>query len=377
MDEVRSDTTRGRRARPLAMVVASLALVGLACQPPSDPTPGGDGAGAVNEYGGFQRPWDVQLTPDGVALVTERGGTLAAVVQGQRRVLGPVPGVVAKAEGGLMGMAVDPGYSTNRWIYTCQTTSSDVRLVRHRVLPGYTGFTDSTPIVTGIASGAGNRHQGCRPVFGPDGNIWMGTGDAATGSNPQDPTSLAGKVLRFEPDGDPAPGNPGVVDPTSGWHPLVLTMGHRNIQGLAFRPSDGAAFSVEHGTTCDDEINLLTAGANYGWDPAGPGGTYDDTRPMTFEGGTPSAWSSGCPTLATSGAAFLGPLWGEHQGSLAVATLKGRALHFFRIAGSKVVSSERVLWGHGRLRSVTSAPDGTLWVTTDADDGAVLQVVPK
>ena len=367
----------GRRSRLVVVVVAVLALGAVACEPPTGSTPGGDGAGVANEYGGFARPWDVQLTPDGVPLVTERGGVLAAIVGGARRVLGTVPGVVAKAEGGLMGMAVDPAFATNRWIYTCFTSATDVRLVRHRVLPGYTGFTDSTPIVTGIASGAGNRHQGCRPAFGPGGDIWMGTGDAATGTNPQDPTSLAGKVLRFDRNGTPSPTNPGVADPSSGWHPLVHTIGHRNIQGLAFRPSDGTPFSVEHGTTCDDEINLVVPGANYGWDPAGPGGTYDDTQPMTFEGGTESAWSSGCPTLATSGAAYVGPQWGDRSGWLAVATLKGRALYLFRIAGSKIVSSERVLWGHGRLRSVTASPDGTLWVTTDADDGSVLQVVPK
>lgn len=366
-----------RRRSPLAVLaVAVLALTAGACEPPTG-APGGEVAGVANEYGGFVRPWDVQLTPDGVPLVTERGGRLAAIVDGSRRVLGTVPGVVAQGEGGLMGLAVDPGFATNRWIYTCLTSATDVRLVRHRVLPDYTGFTDSTPIVTGIPRGAGNRHQGCRPVFGPDGDLWMGTGDAATGSHPQDPTSLAGKVLRFDRDGAPSPTNPGVVNPASGWHPLVHTVGHRNIQGLAFRPSDGTPFSVEHGTACDDEINLVVPGANYGWDPRGPGGTYDDTRPMTFDGGTESAWSSGCPTLATSGAAFVGAPWGERAGWLAVATLKGQALHLFRIAGSKIVSSERVLDGHGRLRSVTASPDGTLWVTTDAEDGSVLQVIPK
>jgi glucose/arabinose dehydrogenase len=367
----------GRRSRLLGAVVAVLALTSLACQPPSDPPPGGTGVAVAQEIDGFARPWDVQFTPNGVALVTERGGTLAAVIDGSRRSVATVPGVVARGEGGLMGLAVDPGFATNRWIYTCFSAAGDVRLVRHRVLPGYAGIAESTPIVTGISSGAGNRHHGCRPVFGPNGDIWMGTGDAAVGTNPQDPTSLAGKVLRFDRDGNPSPSNPGVVDPGTGWHPLVHTMGHRNIQGLAFRPADGAAFSVEHGTACDDEINRLVPGANYGWDPRGPGGSYDDTQPMTFTGAVESVWSSGCPTIATSGAAFLDTRWGERAGSLAVATLKGQSLHVFGIAGSKVVRNERVLGGHGRLRSVTAAPDGTLWVTTDAEPGSLLQVVPK
>lgn len=362
----------GRRR---AVLAAAVVLLAAACVPP--PTPGGDGSmEVVRRVDGFLRPWDVAFTPDGTALVTERPGILAAVVQGQRREFGTVPGVMARGEGGLMGIAVDPAFETNRWIYMCQTTATDVRLVRHRVLPGYTGFTDSTPIVTGIDSNGGGRHQGCRPEFGPEGDLWMGTGDAGRGSNPQDVQSLAGKVLRFRKDGTPSPTNPGVANPGSGWHPLVHTIGHRNIQGLAFRPSDGAAFSVEHGTSCDDEINRLVAGANYGWDPEGADGSYDESVPMTFPGGVPATWSSGCPTIATSGAAFItGSVWGGRQGQLAVATLKDQALHTVTITATGS-TEQRVLWGHGRLRSVTVGPGSSLWVTTDLTPGSLLEIRP-
>ena len=97
-------------------------------------------------------------------------------------------------------------------------------------------------------------------------------------------------------DGTPSPANPGVANPASGWHPLVHTIGHRNIQGLAFRPSDGAVFTAEHGPGCDDEINRIVAGGNYGWNPIGLDGGYNELVPMTFAGGVTAAWSSGCPT---------------------------------------------------------------------------------
>lgn len=368
-------TARSRRPATRLALAAVLALA-FALAAACTPAPGGAVA-VVGRVDGFDRPWDVQFTPDGTALVTERPGTLSTVVGGARRLLASVPGVVASGEGGLMGLAIDPAFSTNRWVYLCHTSATDVRLVRYRVLPGYTGIADATPVVTGIDRGAGNRHQGCRPRFGPDGDLWLATGDAAVGSTPQDRTSLAGKVLRLRADGSPSPANPGVVAPGAGWNPLVHTYGHRNVQGLAFRPGDGAAFSVEHGTNCDDEINRLVAGANYGWDPNGAGGTYDESVPMTFAGATPAVWASGCPTIATSGAVFLeGATWGARAGQLAVASLKGAELRFFRIDGSTFVSSEVVLVGQGRLRSVTLGPDGSLWVTTDAAPGSLLQIRP-
>lgn len=373
------EARRPRSTRLLALLVATVVTaVSAACIPPDQPGPGGDGSVQVVEtISGFTRPWDVQFTPDGVALVTERPGTLAALIEGERQVLGEVAGVAPLGEAGLMGLAVDPAFSTNRRIYTCQSTATDVRVVRHRVLPGYTGFTDSTPIVTGIDPGRGDRHHGCRVGFGPDGDLWVTTGDAARGSNPQDAQSLAGKVLRLRADGTPSPTNPGVANPASGWHPLVHTIGHRNIQGLAFRPSDGAVFTAEHGPGCDDEINRIVAGGNYGWNPIGLDGGYNELVPMTFAGGVTAAWSSGCPTIATSGATFLtGSLWGERQGQLVVATLRDQALHMFDATGSTVGGRERVLWGHGRLRSVTMGPDSTLWVTTDANNGSLLRVRP-
>ena len=381
-------TALHRKSASLVAAVVLATLVG-ACVPAEPPpnttttktTPSGHTEPVVSgRVDGFQRPWDLQFTPDGTALVTERGGTLVTISGGARAVVAPLADVKVGGEGGLLGLAVDPAFATNRFIYTCQDSISgaDVRVVRHRVLVGYTGVADPTPIVTGIAANGGGRHQGCRLGFGPEGDLWITTGDAALSTTPQDRSSLAGKVLRVNSDGSPSSANPAVTDPTGGWNPLVYTYGHRNVQGLAFRPSDGAAFSVEHGTGCDDEINLLTSGANYGWNPVGPiVGFYDESQPMTAAGATPAVWSSGCPTIAPSGATFLtGAAWGDREGQLAVAVLKNTRLMLVDLEGTTVQSVESRITDQGRLRTARMGPDGSLWVVQDASPGSLIKLSP-
>jgi glucose/arabinose dehydrogenase len=335
----------------------------------------------AESIGGFDTPWDLRFLPDGTPLVTERPGSVAAIVDGRRRVVDEVPGVIARGEGGLMGLAVDPDFESNRWIYTCFAAgsggaASDVRVVRFEVAEDLDALVDPTPLVTGIPSGAGNRHLGCRLEIGPDGMLWITTGDAVQPRAPQDVRSRAGKVLRATLAGAPASDNP-----RGQWDPYVYTRGHRNPQGLAFDPADGAPFSVEHGTGCDDEVNLLTRGGNYGWDPIGSGGSYAEDAPMTapdLEGAIDAVWSSGCPTIAPSGADFItGDQWGQWTGQLAVAVLKDRELMLVRIDDERAVDVATFLTGTlGRLRTVRSAPDGSLWVTVDASPGAVIRLVP-
>jgi glucose/arabinose dehydrogenase len=335
----------------------------------------------VDSVSGFDTPWDLRLLPDGTPLVTERPGRLAAVVDGRRRVVADVPGVVARGEGGLMGLAIDPDFESTRWIYTCFAAGaggvvSDVRVVRFRLSEDLDALTDPTALLTGIPAGAGNRHLGCRLEIGPDGMLWITTGDAVLPRVPQDVRSRAGKVLRATLAGAPAPGNPG-----GAWDPYVYTLGHRNPQGLAFRPTDGAAFSVEHGTGCDDEVNLLVPGGNYGWDPVGSGGGYAEGAPMTapdLEGALAAVWSSGCPTIAPSGADFItGARWGQWAGHLAVAVLKDQELLLVRLDDERATDATTYLTGElGRLRTVRTAPDGSLWVTVDASPGAVVRLMP-
>ena len=359
--------------------LAALAAIGVACvpAPAPGPAPGVPAVGVQGEIGGFNRPWALGFTPDGAILVTERPGTLSAVVGGARRVVGSVPGVVASGEGGLMGLAVDPDFEDNRRVFICHANGSgssvtDVRIVAALVAPDYDSVGVFTPILTGIPAGSGNRHLGCRLAFGPDGMLWATTGDAARGVHPQDPTSLAGKVLRLTTTGAPPPGNPG-----GALNPYVYTLGHRNPQGIAFRPSDGAAFSVEHGPGCDDEVNLLGAGANYGWAPTGGVDGYGEAVPMTYAGATRAVWSSGCPTIAPSGAAFIsGSRWGALDNQLVMAVLKDRHLRFLRMDGNTVVGTEVAVTDRGRLRAAHMGPDGFLWVAQDSSNGSILKVGP-
>jgi glucose/arabinose dehydrogenase len=229
------------------------------------------------------------------------------------------------------------------------------------------------------------RHGGCRLRFDPDGLLLIGTGDNARGSNPQDLGTLAGKVLRVDPaTGEPAEGNP-FADRPGPESDLIWTFGHRNVQGLAVRPGTGQVFSVEHGPSRDDEVNLLRAGANYGWDPDGGGG-YDESVPMTdpdIDDAVPAVWSSGDPTLATSGATFLdGDQWGDLDGVLLVGLLKDTGVLALRLADDGALEESFQLDvlddQYGRIRTVQQGTDGALYVTTD--NGAadqLLKVTPR
>jgi aldose sugar dehydrogenase len=345
--------------------------------------------GVGTHVSGLNRPWDLAFTPDGTLLFTLKSGEINARRNGATIVMGDPSDVLLAGEGGMMGLAVDPGFATNRRIYTCMLSRAngrpdDVRVVRWRVADDYQSLSLRTDIVTGIdvnTDGQLGRHSGCRPRFGPDGNLWIGTGDAATPTHPQDPDSLAGKVLRVDTDGDGVSGNAGPP-----FRPEIFSFGHRNIQGIAFRPSDGKPYSVEHGTSVDDEVNALVAGANYGWDPVNPGDPddYDESQPMTDLVKFPDAhlpvWSSGDHTIATSGAVFVsGSQWLAWDDSLAIATLKGERLVVLTLdeSGDDVVATTERISDRGRLRSIVRGPSGDLYLTQDSPTAAILRLRPN
>ncbi len=325
---------------------------------------------------GLDKPWDIAWLPNGTVLVTERPGRLNVYVNGVDAtpfVIEP-DDVVAAVEGGMMGLEVDPNLETNGYASVCMVAdaggATDVRLRRYTLAtPSGDIAVAQSDIVTAIPYSWG-RHCGCRPRFGPDGYLWVGTGDAAINTTPQDDDSLGGKVLRVDRNGAAAPGNPG-------GH-LWFSKGHRNIQGLAFRSADDLRVSVEHGPKVDDELNLLVPG-NFGWAPLPD---YDEGVPMTdldrFPGAVEAFWSSGSSTLALSGATFLeGNAWRDWDGVLAVAALRTTHLHiFFVTSGAQVTDEFRVIEDEGRLRSPRQGPDGLLYVTTDNPDGKILKVTP-
>jgi glucose/arabinose dehydrogenase len=378
------------RSRSLtALVVASALLLSgttVAAGAPVVPaaTPPAPSLFVSTVLSGLHRPWDLAFTPGGGMVFTEKGGAIrfrharGAFV----RTLADPSDSVVMGEGGMMGVAVDPAFVYTRRIFTCflstRSGSPDVRVVRWRMNEAVTGLTHRADIVTGIPVTTG-RHSGCRIRFGPDGRLWVGTGDAATPTAPQSPTSLGGKVLRVDVNGKGVPGNaPAPFDPR------IYTYGHRNVQGIAFSPG-GKAYSIEHGTNRDDEVNRLFAGANYGWDPRPHSGPlfYDESRPMTdtvrHPGARQAVWSSGSPTIAPSGGDFIhGSQWKGWNPALGMAVLKGQQLRVLRLnsTGTAVEAQWVRITDRGRLRVAVMHPsNGVLYLATDADPGRILRVV--
>jgi aldose sugar dehydrogenase len=341
---------------------------------------------------GLDHPWDVKPIGHGRLLVTERDRARLSIVRDGRRqtVAFPSKEVWVSGETGLLGLAVDPGFAANHRVYTCQGGTRaggghDVHVTAWRLHVAHRTVTRIRTLVGGFPTSSG-RHGGCRLLITDRGALVVGTGDAAIGTNPRDLTSFGGKTLRLNRfTGSPWPENRW-VDADNRVQRYVHTWGHRNVQGLAQR-ADGTLWSVEHGPDRDDEVNLLRNGGDYGWNPVPL--PYNESVPMTdpsLPGRQLSArWSSGVPTLATSGADFVtgsrASGWGAYRGTLAVAALKASRvvfLKFDRDGRLRWVKVPDALTHAGRLRTVTTLPGGALLVTTDNGNGQdrILRVSP-
>jgi glucose/arabinose dehydrogenase len=313
-------------------------------EPPSvlavPPTPQAAGAVAT----GLASPWGLAFLPDGSALVSERNsGQLKRIANGTVTSVGTVPGVVAGGEGGLLGIAVAPTFATDRFVYAYFTAASDNRVVR---MPFTTTLGQPEVIVSGIAKA--QIHNGGRLAFGPDGLLYISTGDAGQSANSQNPSSLNGKILRVTPTGAAAPGNP-----TAGNR--MWSMGHRNVQGLAFDDA-GRLWASEFGQNTWDELNLIRAGGNYGWPTVeGMAGNPNFVDPIVQ---WPTAEASPSGIAFSRGTVWLASLRGTRLWAVPVnnGALDGTPVSFFN--GT-----------FGRLRLVTNAPDGSMWLMTNNTDG--------
>lgn len=346
----------------------------------------------TTELDGLSRPWDVVAAPDGAILTGERSGRFFV-----KRADGSVADLeadlgdlYAEGETGLMGIALAQDFPSSRTLYTCQGVlgedtgmdSSDdsegnhIAVVRWSVDAAWTELTRVAIVLDGIPVAANGRHGGCRILAAEDGSLFVGTGDTANPTVPQDRTSLGGKVLHIEADGSPAADAPG----------RVYTLGHRNVQGLAFAPGTDRLYEVEQGTSRDDELNLVVPGGNYGYKPDREPGIYDESVEMTDPDRVPGAraavWSSGSPTIATPGLTFAdGAAWGEWNGAAVLSSQQGQKLVFLKLTddGTEVAQHSVALENeYGRLRSVTSLPDGSILLTTDnGSDDKVLRISPR
>jgi glucose/arabinose dehydrogenase len=333
---------------------------GVDAEPPEpEPEPEPDGAETEDEQADvevvltdvatdLEAPWDVAWLDDGRTLVTERdSGRLLELdddgVVSELRTFEVDPA----GEGGLLGLAVGPDGAT---VYAYLTTAEDNRVV---------SFAADDPAADEVVLDAipsATTHNGGRIVFGPDGLLYVATGDAQDQPAAQDPGSLAGKVLRVTPDGDVPDDNPFDGSP-------VWSLGHRNVQGLAF-DADGRLFAPEFGPDRDDEVNLIERGANYGWpEVTGAAGVDGFVDPVLVRQPGDASWSGGA--VLTDGAI---PQW---EGDLFVASLRGERLYRVPLEDGEVAGEpEELFVGElGRLREVTQAPDGSLWLLTNNRDG--------
>jgi glucose/arabinose dehydrogenase len=332
---------------------------------------------------GRKHIWEIAFLPTGELLFNERGGTVNAIADGKLIAVAHISDVAASGEGGLLGLAVDPDFAQNRYIYTCYNSNvNDIRIVRWRLADDLKSLQDQQSIVTVVSAPESvylGRHAGCRLAFGPDGYLWAGTGDNARGDTSIQPKNLGGKILRVDRSGAAAPGNLG-----GDYDSRIYSYGHRNVQGLAFFPSakNGVlGLSAEHGPTVDDEVNELRKG-NFGWAPPAQG--YDESVPMTdltrFPDAISAIWSSGNPTQAPAGAAVIkGKQWKGWDGALAVAMLKGQHLKILRLDDkNKVIKEEKTLVDiYGRLRAVVQGPDGALYIGTSNGNDEILKLSPE
>jgi glucose/arabinose dehydrogenase len=295
-------------------------------------------------------PWGFAFLPNGDALFTERdsGRLLRMDSSGDVQEVQTLP-TRGYGEGGSLGLAVPPDYERDGYVYAYYTTEEDNRVVRLRL------SEEPEPILTGIPFNS--YHDGGRISFGPDGMLYVATGDAGDPSNSQDRSSLGGKILRLTPDGGVPEDNPFPDSP-------VYSYGHRNVEGLAW-DEGGQLYASEFGRDAFDEVNRIEPGENYGWpEVEGEGGEdlgYVD--PIT-------TWPTS--EASPSGAAILKngaiPQW---EGDLFVAALRGQRLWRLELGpDGGVTGREELLKDEvGRIRNVVQAPDGSLWVTTSNLDG--------
>jgi glucose/arabinose dehydrogenase len=289
-------------------------------------------------------PWGIDFLPDGTAIVTERDTRrVLAIADGNVRQVGLIEAAAPQGEAGLLGVAVSPDFADDRTIFLYVSTAEDNRIVRTTYRNGRLGTPEV--VLDGIPNGF--IHDGGRLQFGPDGYLYASTGETGAPELAPDRNSLGGKILRITPDGKPAPGNP---DPSS----PIWSLGHRNVQGLAFDDDDNL-WASEFGDSTFDELNLIRKGGNYGWPTfEGRGDDPDLINPQVVWN-TSEASPSGLAHL--DGRLWLGALQGERLWRIDVEN--GRASD----------PTDFFVGRYGRLRTVVVAPDGNLWVSTSNRDG--------
>ena len=372
--------------RTFSRVLASLTVLvltagGATAQQPRETVI--DGLNVATFATGLDHPWSLAFMPDGNMLVTERPGRLRIVDKAGRLSM-PVAGLpplFARGQGGLLDVALDRDFASNRTIYFCFADPVDgggrTSLARARLSGARLGdmkviFRQQGPVSTG-------NHWGCRITPTADGNLFFTTGDHFVHRDQaQNLGNHLGKIIRIRTDGSVPPDNPFVN--RAGALPEIWSYGHRNAQGAALEPGTGIYWEHEHGARGGDEINIPQAGKNYGWPVITYGVDYSGAKIGlgTAREGMEQPVYYWDPSIAPSGMAFYeGDLFPQWRGNMFVGALAGKMLVRLELDGRKVVRETRLLRRLGeRIRDVRSGPDGALWLLTDASDGRILRLTP-
>jgi aldose sugar dehydrogenase len=407
---------------PLCVSALSAALLACGSEPrvpagpldpvqPIDTTPATPVAPTLERttvVSGLSNPWDLAFAADGSLFFTERcrGLSVRRPDGTTTRLFGTAgAGTVADdffclGQSGMHGVALDPLFASNRTLFvflssTRSTNPRTNRVARLVLDAAWTRVLERTDIVTDIAfkdvataNGSAGAHSGGRLRFGPDGLLYVTTGDNHDGPLPQHPTRLGGKVLRVTRDGAAAPGN----NAPSGYDARIFAYGFRNVQGLTFRAGSGQPFVGEHGPNHSDEVTPLVAGGNGGWDPqnrpglscpagycgySGSASTMPMTDTVRFPNALRPSWRNNGASQGMGPVTFLtGSNWKAWNGRLLVGIMGGQRLELLTLnSNGTTTANERVELPAARYRSLVLAPDGALWIATDG--GELWRVVPR
>lgn len=339
---------------------------------------------------GLEIPWAIDFLDEHTALITERPGRLRVVKNGmlQADPVKNTPKVLHEGQGGLLDVAVDPDYAENGWIYLAYS---------HVLESGYEG--NRPPAMTRIVRGkienntwtnqevlfeaphetyrTTRHHYGCRIVFDPWGYLYFAIGDRGAGYQAQDFTLPNGKVHRIHKDGSIPENNPFLDEETA--MKSLYSLGNRNIQGMAVHPETGQLWTTEHGPMGGDELNLIRAGRNYGWETITYGKNYNGTiiTELTHKAGMEQPNFYWNPSIAVCGLDFYrGDLFKKWKNKLLVGALKYEEVRLLQIEEDRVVHEEVIVKNQGRVRDVSTGPDGAIYVVLNKP-GTVLRLTPK
>jgi glucose/arabinose dehydrogenase len=338
---------------------------------------------------GLEIPWAIDFIDNNTALVTERPGRLRVVKNGvlQDEPVQNTPEVLHEGQGGLMDVAVDPDYEKNGWIYLAYSHAlpasggnrppAMTRLERGKIK--YNTWTENEVIFEAPHETyrTTRHHYGCRIVFDPEGYLYFAIGERGTGEHAQDITRPNGKVHRINKDGSVPKDNPYYAERNS--IQSLYSLGNRNIQGMAIHPETGDLWATEHGPMGGDELNLIRAGKNYGWPVITYGLNYNGTiiTEQTHKEGMEQPILYWKPSIAVCGLDFYrGSLFKKWENRLLVGALKYEEVRLLQIEEERVVHEQVILKGAGRVRDVSTGPDGAIYVVLN-NPGTVVRLVPE